>query len=204
MRARSLVGYGLGLGLGVGLSCGAANAQTNARFLIVVSGEVTPATPEVTVEVWAAWDVTNPGEFYFAQADYDLVAGDGEFTSAQLLTGILAASTPGTLAGSRVHGALIGNAICIPSLPLPGIEDNPIALASYTWTTTDFTARDVDLMTEATTRFNLLPGPGGLCVSMVPGLEPGSGSIRVVPAPGAALIIGMYGLVHGRRGRRRS
>ena len=190
---------GLVVGLALGLACNALQAQTNARFVIMVSGEVSPASPEATVEVWAAWDQPNPGVFAFGAGDYDLVADAGAFTSAGLLLGRNPPNSAGTPLGNRVVGAAMGQLVCVPVTPPGPSRANPIALATYTWTTTSFAPRTVDIFTDATTTF-VLEGPGG-CANYVSVFVPGSASIRVTPTPGVFVVLSLAGLCAAKRRR---
>jgi len=175
-----------------------ARGQVDQTYLIITSGVASPASPEVTIEVWAAWDQPNPGDFDFSAGNYDLVASAGEFTSAELLLGRNPPNSAGTPVGNRVVGAAMGQLVCVPVFPGPS-SANPIALATYTWTTTSFAPRTVDVFTEGTTTF-VLEGPAG-CANYVSVFVPGSGSIRVVPAAGTMSLIGLglLSLVRRRR-----
>jgi len=161
-----------------------ASAQTNATFILMASNDVTPASPSTTISVYAAWDQLNPGDLVFGAADYDLVATEGLFSSPTLVLGMNPPNNPGTANGSRVDGAAIGQ-VHLPSIGIFASEDNPILLAEYTWTTTNFAFRSVDFVTENTASFLLVPGVGGTSVNMVSTgqFTPGVGSLTVVPAP---------------------
>jgi MYXO-CTERM domain-containing protein len=180
---------------------GAAFAQSNPTFLLVTTGEVSPSSPQTTVEVWATWEEPAPMDFMFAGANYDLRAGDGEFTSAHvdlMATG----NSAGMLAGSRVVGAALGQILLDPTICYPCNRNNPLKLAHYSWETTDFTPRTVEMVTENTQNFRVYdyPFPNGT-INLMSTFTPGSGSIRVVPGPGVVGVLGVGGLVAVRRRR---
>jgi len=168
-----------------------ASAQTNGRFILMSSNDVTPSSPATTISVYAAWDQVVPGDFILGAVNYDLVAAEAEFTAATLLFATkYAPNTAGTPDGPRVTGASIGQ-VHIPAAGIYANPANPALLAEYVWTTEDFSPRSIALRTENTTHFTLVPwGPGPVSINLVSlgALTPGSGSITVVPAPSAALI----------------
>ncbi len=171
------------------------HAQTNGTYLLTSSNTVSPTTPTITIEVWAAWtDPTGP-PFLFDRGDFDLTASDGIFANpANMRRG-----TPGTITRNVVSGANIFQ-IHLPPLGLFGSTDNPILLATYDWSTTDFTPRTVNLHTSNTTTFNVK----GLLhtTPLYPGeFTPGSGVITVVPAPGAWLVVALPLIASRRRQR---
>ena len=177
-------------------------AQTDATYLLVSSNTVTPTTPTTTIEVWATW--RDPGAQYiyiFGAADYDLTAGDGVFSNpVNVLNGF--GFTTGVIAGNVIYGAVLGQYL-LPSSGLIGSRDNPILLATYDWTTTNFTQRSVGLHTSNTTSFLLIDlffGAG--TTQLFPRrFTPGSGVINVVPAPAAWLVLALP-LVAATRRRR--
>jgi len=179
-----------------------ASAQSNATFLLTASNEVTPASPSTTISIYAAWDQPNPCDFIFGAANYDLVAAEGEFTSATLRLSSSPPNRVGVLNGNRVDGAAIGQ-LHIPAIGIFGNTKNVVLLVDYEWTTTDFTARSVDLTTENTTNFSIVPPTGGVAINMVDQgrFVPGSGSITVVPAPSTLTAFAAVTLVAARRRR---
>lgn len=188
--------------LAVLAASGGGLGQSNARLIIMTSGVVSPrgGDPTATVEVYAAWDPpapAGPGTFVFTGVDYDLSSSDGRFTGAALDL-VFTGNDPGVPVGSRVSGASIGQ-IHLP--PHMGVVDNPIKLAHYTWTTTDFTPRTVDLTTEGTSVFNVVRWIGSQSIDLIGDFTPGSGSIRVVPGAGTVGLLGVGGLVAVRRRR---
>jgi hypothetical protein len=160
-------------------ACGAL-AQTNATFVFTSSNTVSPATPTTTIGIWAAWDDPNRG-FVFTGAEYDLTTGEGFFTNpVNVLQG--PGSTTGVIAANVISGGINGQ-LHIPFLFF-GSQDNPILLATYDWTTTDFSPRDVNLETSNTTNFIVAANATGATTELFPqAFTPGSGTITVVPAP---------------------
>ncbi len=183
-----------------------ALAQTDGTYLLTSSNEVSPSFPTTTISIWATW--VDPGTlFVFIGGDYDLTAGDGQFSNpVNVLHG--PGSSTGVIAGSVISGAANGQIHIIPSFP--GSMDNPILLATYDWTTTDFTPRSVSLDTSNTTTFLVAwfttgPGggpPGGTIISLFPqNFTAGTGVIRVVPSPASATPMLVLGAVILRRRR---
>ena len=177
---------------------GGAVAQTNGTFLLVSTNTGSPRAPTTTIEVWATW--VSP-DYLFAGADYDLTAGDGEFTGGELILGNDPPNTMGVLSGRTVIGAAMGQIHGI--LGIFGNEDKPILLATYDWTTTDFTSRTVSLDTSNTSIFIVGLILNGVIAELFPHeFTPGSGAINVVHAPSAAGA-GVLAIVLCAAGRRR-
>ena len=178
-----------------------ALAQSDGTYLLTSTNTVSPATPTTTIEVWATW--TDPGtEWFFATGDYDLTASGGVFSNpVNVLNGI--GSSTGVIAGNVIYGAVNGQ-IHIPPIGLLASRDNPILLATYDWTTSNFTPRTVSLDTSNTTSFMILewvvPNPGPF--QLFPrAFTPGSGVINVVPAPAAWLVLALPLVASTRRRR---
>ena len=178
-----------------------ALAQTGGTYLLTSSNTVSPGSPTTTIGIWAAW--TDPGIlFVFAAGDYDLTAGNGVFSNpVNVLNG--PGSTTGVIAGNVISGAVNGQ-LNIPSFP-PTPAINPILLATYVWSTTDFTPRAVDLHTSNTTVFTVsfLRYPKStIYVELYPHeFTPGSGVINVVPAPVAWVVLALPLVAAARRRR---
>ncbi len=166
----------------------------DGTYLLVSSNSVSPMTPITTIEVWAMWRDPK-AEWFFGNGDYDLTAGDGEFSNpVNVLNG--PGSSTGVIAGNAISGALNGQ-LHIPPIGLLASRDNPILLATYEWTTTNFAPRTVGLDTSSTTSFIVAwwdrqapvpPPPRNLFPW---GFTPGSGIINVVPAPAAWLALAL-------------
>ncbi|MCH7793218.1 MAG: hypothetical protein IID31_13180 [Planctomycetes bacterium] len=176
-----------------------AAAQSNGTYLLTSSNTVSPSSPMTTIGIWAAW--VDPGAtFVYAESDYDLTASDGEFSNAvNVLNG--PGSSTGVIAGNVISGAINRNLLIPSTHPPPPV--NPILLATYEWSTTDFRSRTVDLHTSETTVFQVgIPsflGPP-LIVDLFPGqFTPGSGVINVVPAPAAWVVLALPLLASRRR-----
>jgi len=167
-------------------------AQTNATFVFTSSNTVSPATPTTTVGIWATWDDLPLPEYLFSGADYDLTAGDGLFSNpVNVLQPLnILGTSAGTTVGNMVLGAR-NTQLHIPAgVGFFGNPDNPILLATYDWTTADFTPRSVRLETSNTTGFDVAALLTGSILSLFPqAFAPGSGGITVVPAPAAWFVL---------------
>jgi MYXO-CTERM domain-containing protein len=185
--------------IGVAGLATAATAQTAGTYEIRSSNVVTPATPSTTIEIWATWSDPAAG-FVFGGGNYDLTAGDGVFSGeTNVLNG--PGSSAGVAAGNTVTGGANGQ-LHLPALGFIGSQDNPILMASYTWTTGDFTARNVAVDSSNTNNFIVADFVTGATTNLFPGeFRDGAGSIVVTPAPSALALLGLGGLVATRRRR---
>ena len=178
-----------------------ALAQTNGTYLLTSSNTVSLATPTTTIEIWATWE--DPAiQYYFGSGDYDLTAGEGLFSNPiNVLNGPL--SSTGVIAGNVISGARNGQIRLPPFIPLPpAMLDNPMLLATYEWTTTEFSPRSVDLHTGGTTMFIVGDVNTRAGVELYPHeFSPGSGVINVVPAPVAWVVLALPLLAAERRRR---
>jgi hypothetical protein len=177
----------LGFALATASLLGEVRAQTNATFVFTSSNTVSPSSPTTTIGIWATWD-DPAGSFLFGGADYDLTAGDGLFSNPvnvlQPLNGL--GTSPGVIAGNMIFGANNGQLHLVGGTGFFGSLDNPILLATYDWTTADFSPRDVNLVTSNTSNFIVAAIATGATTELFPrAFAPGSGVINVVPAPGA-------------------
>ena len=154
-----------------------ALAQTNATYLLTSSNTVSPTTPTTTIEIWASWIYAGFTQYTFALGDYDLTANDGQFSNpVNVLNG--PSSSTGVIAGNVISGASNGQFIIPVNPTLP--PRNPILMATYDWTTADFTPRQVDLHTSQTTRFVVYNPVPLTIIEMYPqAFTPGSGVIIV-------------------------
>jgi len=156
-----------------------ALAQTNATYLLTSSNTVSPSSPTTTIEIWAAW--VDPGApFVFFGANYDLTAEDGQFSIAvNVING--PSSSTGVITGNVISGAANGQFVLIPPpAHPPHSNDNPILLATYDWTTTNFTPRAVDLHTSNTSAFFVIDPNTGNSIDLYRSeFTPGSGVIIV-------------------------
>ena len=177
---------------------GPALAQTDATYLLLSSNTVRPSAPTTTLGIWAAWS-DHARMFIFGAGDYDLTASEGQFSNpVNVLLGH--GSSTGVIAGNVISSAANGQLYVPPFFP--GSRDNPILLATYDWTTTDFTPRAVDLRTSNTSIFIVFSPFTGEIVELYPHeFSPGSGVINVVPAPAAWVVLALP-LVAATRRRR--
>lgn len=176
-----------------------AFAQTDGTYLLVSTNAVSPTTPTTTIEFWATWTdpgvewVFGAGEWVFGAGDFDLTAGDGVFSNPVNVLNTRGTTT-GVIAGNVISGAVLGQ-LHFPTLGIIGSRDNPILLATYDWTTTDFTPRTVSLDTSNTNHFIVIlwdqnPMPPVVTVELFPHeFTPGSGVIIVIPAPAAWVVL---------------
>ena len=181
-----------------------ALAQSDGTYLLVSTNAVTPTTPTTTIEVWATWTDPPRFEYIFGAGNYDLTASEGVFSNpVNVLNG--PGSSTGVIAGSVISGAANGQ-LHIPPLGFIGSRDNPILLATYDWTTSNFTPRTVSLHTSNTHMFDIVEWDGPILhrtyLNLFPGaFTPGSGVINVVPAPAAWVVLALP-LVAATRRRR--
>jgi len=176
--------------VGVLAAAGTVCAQSNPAYVIEVSNPVSPTSPTTTLSVYAAWDQPAPGDFVFGAGGYDLAADDGLFTGIEPILGLCNNNAGcGQIRGNRIDGMVTGQ-LHIPPLNIFGNPDNPIHLFNIEWTATNFTPRTVGVVTENTSHFNLVPGPGGKSINLASMLTPGAASIVVTPAPGVFVVVG--------------
>ncbi|MCH7792799.1 MAG: hypothetical protein IID31_11045, partial [Planctomycetes bacterium] len=171
-----------------------ALGQINGTYLLTSSNTVSPGSPTTTIGIWATWTDPN-AEWIFSVGNYDLTAGDGIFSNPiNALNG--PGSSTGVIAGNVISGAANGQ-LHIPALGFIGSRDNPILLATYDWTTSNFAPRTVSLDTSNTTHFAIAwwdpkayVNPDPPYLNLFPGaFAPGSGVIDVIPAPAAWLVL---------------
>jgi MYXO-CTERM domain-containing protein len=103
------------------------------------------------------------------------------------------------IAGGDITGITAGQIHFPP--PVPANPANPIKVFEATWSTANFAIRTVDLATR-TTRFDVyISATSPASQSRLTTLMEGAGGIEVVPAPSALALLGLGGLVAGRRRR---
>jgi hypothetical protein len=177
--------------------------QLQIQYLPGSGGVVSPEHPEATVRLLAWFQGShNMHPIAFLGGDGDVLADEGMWTDARLLDVHVPPTPPpsgtsaGTIVGDRVELFILGQIHYPPAIQAN--RDNPIALWEGTWTTGDFTPRDVGIRTANTDRYNwYYTGP----TPWFPA-EHGSASVAVVPTPGAAAALALAGAMSGRRGRR--
>lgn len=160
-------------------------------------GTVNPGNPSAKVRISAKF---SPNDYAVAGVNVNVSAGDGSWSNNVNIAPMTTGSNPGTIVGSNVNG-IIGGQLNFPAAGIFANPANPIHTWEATWSTGDFTLRTVALSTR-TVRFDVYadrnsPSSG----SRMSGLMEGSGGIDVVPAPSALALLGLGGLVAGRRRR---
>ncbi len=184
-------------GAAVGIATMASATVTPNTYEIRVSNPVSPTMTSTSVEVYAQWD--SDLYYAFAAAEWSL-RGDttGDFSGpASAFTG------PGQIDGTPDNGDVLGIITGQIQFPAAGIfadRSDPILIWSGTWSTTDFTARTVDLATE-TDRYNLYLDETGLSSDVTPTVLEAAGQIQVIPAPASLALLGLGGLAAARRRR---
>ena len=184
-------------GAALGLASMASASVTPNTYEIRVSNPVSPSNPSTTVEVYADWD---SDLFYaFAAAEWSL-RGDmtGDFSGPASAFG-----DPGQENGTPMDGDvldIVTGQLQFPPGGLMADTSDPVLIWSATWSTTDFTARTVDLATE-TDRYSLYVDETGLSEDVTTTVLEGAGQIEVIPAPASLALVGLGGLVAARRRR---
>ncbi|MEQ8845288.1 MAG: PEP-CTERM sorting domain-containing protein [Phycisphaerales bacterium] len=184
-------------GAALGVATMASATVSPNTYEIRVSNPVSPSSPSATVEVWASWD---SDLFYaFAAAEW-AITGDatGEFTGpASAFTD--PGQENGVISGGDVTDIVTGQ-LQFPAGGLFADTSDPVLIWSATWSTTDFTARTVDLATE-TTRYNLYVDDTGLSSDVTSTVLEAAGQVEVIPAPASLALLGLGGLAAARRRR---
>ncbi len=184
-------------GAAIGVAAMTSATVTPNTYEIVVSNPVSPTTPSTTVEVYAQWDSEL---FYaFAAAEWSL-RGDttGDFSGPAS-----AFSDPGQFDGTPDNGDvmdIITGQLQFPPASVFADTSDPILIWSGTWSTTDFTARTVDLTTD-TGRYSLYLDDTGMSRDVTPTVLEATGQIRVIPAPASLALLALGGLAAVRRRR---
>ena len=177
----------------VGLAAG-ANAQSLS--FAFPGGNTYNGGANVKVELWANFNSTT----HMAWAGSAVaVNGDasGAFSNVALGNPVPPpGTTPGTPSGGNVGGIVAGQ-LHFPPLFFANTA-NPILIWSGEWSTGNLTARTVDLSTLSTKLTNYLPSGSSQNLT---GWDEAKGTIEVVPAPSALALLGLGGLVAGRRRR---
>lgn len=148
--------------LGLAIATGtAAVAQTTGGWIVeVIGGPVTPSNPSVTVRVSAQYPT---GALSFASGWFDLMSSDREGVFSSIFLPAPIGPLPpggygcfvmrsGLLVSGSVHQAAFGQIDIVGCGAHPA---NPLSVWEARWTTQDFRARDVALMTMATEAFTV-------------------------------------------------
>ncbi len=150
--------------------------------------------------MWASLDPGQPDGGY-AGSIFDILGvsnwDTGTVTSFVNLVDSLS-NGPGTLgAGNNITG--------IDSFQLPADfnndwnNDDPIKIYEITWTPDNYNVRTVDLTSANHANFSVYTTASGTSVEYTGDVQ--AGSFRVVPAPASLALLGLGGLVAGRRRR---
>jgi hypothetical protein len=177
-----------------------AIAQLNT-YDLVVSNPVSPLQPSATVELWARFD---PQWYAFGGALLDVVAtpDPGGFSDPELILNNGGGPDPGevTPEGDSILGVIVGQ-ICDPIAGIYPDPANPILLWRVTWSTTDFTSREIPISTM-TSKYELYTAEDCSQDSFLHNnFSEAFGAITVVPAPGVIPLLLIGGAVIGRRQR---
>ena len=172
--------------------------QWGGWLVEVVGPPVSPSNPSTTVRVSGyfpsnLWALANGG--------FDLTSTDAGSAFDQVrmpppLQPPCALLRPGTLIAGGAYGVLFDQ---INILGCIANSANPLAIWEATWTTQDFTPRDVQLETTNTPGFYVFENPQATLntINLVPlnQFRHGSAVIQVIPAPaGACVILGAMAL----------
>ena len=187
----------------------AASAQYDKGTWLfeVIGGPVSAMNPVVEVRVYAAFPkMTSTSAF--GQGNFDIVSSDpsGEFHNVERGFGL--GSNPfcgfaflGTPTPSSVPGNVVGQLGvlgCVPSTAMP------IAVWQASWTTSDFTPREVAISSAGTTNFAIFISSSQAHpdLQLFPDkFEHGSGVIQVVPSPSGAILLAASSILAMRRRR---
>ena len=157
---------------------------------------VNPAAPSCRVRVEAFF---SPNDYAVAGVRFNVTAGDGEWANNVVLAPMTTGSNPGVIANPSVNGITAGQ-LNFPPAGIFADPSNPIGCWAADWSTANFAGRLVPVSTT-TTRFDVY----GLRTSPVSGprspVSEGRDLIVVTPAPSALALLGLGGLIAGRRRR---
>ncbi|MFI4881576.1 MAG: PEP-CTERM sorting domain-containing protein [Phycisphaerales bacterium JB064] len=182
-------------------TCLAAPALADGeRLFFEISNDLSPDQPSAVVTLWAGFDAR---DWALAGVAGSVVASEGNWFALELVPPL---NGPGTSPGFRTGGGSTVEGIVAGQLNFPSdiLADptNPIAFWRAEIEVFDFTPRTIDLGT-LTTKFDVyISRDSASSRAALPELEEASAVIRVVPAPGAAVLLGM-GLAMANARRRR-
>ncbi len=174
-------------------------------WLIEVIGEpVSPTNPTTTVRV-SAYFPSSMWAFGYGMVDLTSTDPKSTFSDPFMPPPLRepCASLPnrGVLVNGGAYGVHFGQ---INILGCRAVDLNPLAIWEATWTTRDFTRRDVHLETSSTPWFHVYEDPSATLntIDLIPlnQFRHGSAVIQVIPAPAGALLFGA-GLAVWRRRR---
>jgi hypothetical protein len=169
-------------GASLALALGSWACADPHGVLITVSNTVSPQHPSTTIDLWAYFQ---PDFYAFAGAAFDVLASPdaGDFSDPTIfLTG--PGQQTGMIApdGDSVLGAITGQ-LQFPDANIFADRANPILHWRVTWTTNDFTARRVDVVTLTRLYGLYLDVWGNSINAYDETFTEGLGTINVIPAP---------------------
>ncbi len=183
-------------------------AQSNPGWIIeVVGGPVSPSNPSVQVKV-SAFFTPVTSSFAFGAGRFDVVSTDanGQFGNLTVGAGLVQSCTQGSQLGvSNANGGVTD--VWIHQLNVLGcqaVPTNPIEIWTATWTTSDFSPRQVQVSTLTTGYFQLFSHHGTPFPDIFfepKDVIPGSAVIQVIPAPSGALALLLTGAALATRRR---
>jgi hypothetical protein len=186
-----------------GLMIAATTASAQNALVIKTSNSISPLQPSATVEVWAVFD---PSTYALASTIFDLRASPDEggfsdpfFVDRDMFCDITVPGKidpDGDLVSRNGLAQVHWNAGCFAS------PDNPFFILSYTWSTSNFTPRVVDLSTTTHEFVLYLYGNGGETGDFLnQDFAEGAGQIVIVPSPTSVAVLAVGGALAGRRRR---
>ncbi len=150
--------------------------------------------------VMTMWAEMDPGATGFAGSIYD-IAGDADWAAGTVVSYdnfLDALTNDGTLGANNVITGI--ESFQLPPLFNPNFDaSNPIALYQIVWTPADYTGKFVTFSSQNHLNFDVYTDDFGTSVPY--NGEVFSGLIKVVPAPASLALLGLGGLVAGRRRR---
>jgi hypothetical protein len=172
-------------------------------FFFEVSDIVSPKQPYTNITLWAAFEPDNWFAFGETRTEVRSAFDPGGFSDPIALLDPWRLSEPGDVSpdGDRVSG-IYAMQIYVPFSIYPD-SGTPIPIWSVTWSTDDFTPRQVDLGTQSET-FKLYTEEGDLIDQFGIDFAEGAGVITVLPGPGSLAVLGCAGAWSARRRRRHS
>lgn len=175
-------------------------AADGERLFFDISNEISPDRPSAVVTLWAGFDA---GDWALAGVSGDVLANEGNWFALELIEPLDGpGTTPGVRAGggSTVEGYIAGQ-LNFPSDILAD-PSNPIAFWRAEIEVFDFTPRTIDLSTD-TSRFDVyISRDSASSRSALADLEEAMGTVVVVPAPAASVVLGGALLLIGSPRRR--
>jgi len=176
-----------------------SSGQINS-YLILTSNVITPDSPSATIEVWSTFD---PQWYAFNGADFDILAAadPGDFSNPErILKGPGSKNGQVGLGGDSVDGILANQLHFPSSAGIFADTANPILIWKATWSTSDFSPREVDLRTLTRGYAVYVSDQGNnKWLQDEPSFGEAFGKITVVPASGAAAVLPVAVIMKRRR-----